>query len=84
LEYWPEASGRPPMWASILTPTYQYIEYYLYDETTLLYSEYYNLSTDPWQLSNVLGDQDFLNDPGVPELSQRLIQDRSCSGIHCP
>lgn len=84
LEYWPEASSRPPMWASILTPTYQYIEYYLYDETTLLYSEYYNLSTDPWQLSNVLGDQDFLNDPGVPELSQRLMQDRSCSGIHCP
>jgi len=84
LEYWPEASGRPPMWASILTPTYQYIEYYLYDQTTLLYSEYYNLSTDPWQLSNVLGDQDFLNDPAVPELSQRLVQDRSCSGIHCP
>lgn len=84
LEYWPEASSRPPMWASILTPTYQYIEYYLHDETTLLYSEYYDLSTDPWQLSNVLGDQDFLNDPGVPELSQRLMQDRSCSGIHCP
>lgn len=84
LEYWPEASGRPPMWASILTPTYQYVEYYGYDETTLLYSEYYDLTGDPWQLSNLLGDQDFLNDPVVPELTQRLAQDRSCSGIHCP
>jgi arylsulfatase A-like enzyme len=84
LEYWPEASGRPPMWASIITSTYQYVEYYGYDETTPLYAEYYDLSTDPWQLTNFLGDLDPSNDPGVPELSQRLSQDRTCSGVHCP
>jgi arylsulfatase A-like enzyme len=84
LEYWPEASGRPPMWASIITPTYQYVEYYGFDEVTPLYSEYYDLFSDPWQLTNFLGDQDSSNDPAVPELSQRLSQDRTCSGVHCP
>ncbi|HZA27857.1 MAG TPA: sulfatase [Actinomycetota bacterium] len=84
LEYWPEASGRPPMWASILTPTYQYVEYYAYDETSLLASEYYDLSVDPWQLTNFLGDQDSSNDPVVTELSERLSRDRTCSGVHCP
>jgi arylsulfatase A-like enzyme len=84
LEYWPEASGRPPMWASILTSTYQYVEYYGYDDTTLLYSEYYDLAADPWQLTNLLGDPDSFNDPVVTGLSQRLQQDRTCSGVHCP
>jgi arylsulfatase A-like enzyme len=84
LEYWPEATGRPPVWASTLTPAYQYVEYYLDDETTTIFSEYYDLATDPWQLSNVLGDQAYFNDPVIPDLSERLVQDRSCAGVACP
>jgi arylsulfatase A-like enzyme len=84
LEYWPEATGRPPVWASILTSSYQYVEYYGDDETTPIFSEYYDLASDPWQLSNVLGDQDYFNDPVIPDLSRRLIQDRSCAGAECP
>jgi arylsulfatase A-like enzyme len=84
LEYWPQASGGPPTWASIVTSSYQYVEYYTKDESLRLYSEYYDLVGDPWQLTNLLGDPDSSNDPIVPELSQRLLEDRSCSGLHCP
>lgn len=84
LEYWPEASGRPPTWAAVVTSSYQYVEYYTNDESLRLYSEYYDLIGDPWQLTNLMGDLDPWNDPVVAEISQQLAQDRSCSGADCP
>ena len=61
LEYWHELSI--PTWASVRTTTYQYTEWYDDDGGALIFSEYYNLVHDPWQLENILADQDPTNDP---------------------
>jgi arylsulfatase A-like enzyme len=79
-------------WASIRTPTYQYVEYY--DQTaqeSVAYREYYDLVSDPWQLTNLLGDGNPGNDPPEDRLIQlgiQLSQDRRCEGTEgvtaCP
>ena len=72
-----------PDWASVVTPQYQYVEYY--DETTsetVTFREYYDLVEDPWQLDNLLEDADE-SDPApgeVVELSVQLRRDRRCQG----
>jgi arylsulfatase A-like enzyme len=68
------------IWASTLTNTYEYTEYYATDGTTVTFREYYDLSTDPWELNNLLGDADPANDPNVAALSQQLAHDRACEG----
>jgi arylsulfatase A-like enzyme len=69
-----------PTWASLRTPTWQYIEYYEADNTTVQFREYYDLSTDPWEISNLLADADPTNDPDVAGLSFRLQQLWTCAG----
>ncbi|HYI45496.1 MAG TPA: sulfatase, partial [Actinomycetota bacterium] len=64
------AISRPELrWASVLAPDYQYVEYYGGDETVTRFREYYDLTTDPWQLENLLGDDDTSNDPNTASLS---------------
>jgi arylsulfatase A-like enzyme len=86
IEYFEGDTGIAPTWASITAPTYQYVEYYDEDERTT-FREYYELRKDPWQLTNRLGDADPSNDPEadwVSELSDRLGEERKCSGRLCP
>ncbi|MDP9233184.1 MAG: sulfatase [Actinomycetota bacterium] len=71
-------------WASIRTKYYEYTEYYQSDGTTVKFREYYDLSSDPWELRNLLGDLDPFNDPDVASLSQQLAHDRACEGTVGP
>jgi arylsulfatase A-like enzyme len=80
------AISRPELrWASTLTHDYQYVEYYGGDETVPTFREYYDLTQDPWQLNNTLGDGDLSNDPDLTQLSLRLSQYRTCPLVSpCP
>lgn len=71
-----------PEWASIRTPRYQYIEYYR--DGDVIGHEYYDLRSDPWQLTNLLNDGEPGNDPDLGPLSQTLARDRVCRGDSCP
>ena len=75
-----------PSWASTLTTSSQYVEYYEGDIP--IYREYYDLIEDPWQLTNLMGDADPTNDPSpimAAEMSLQLRDDRSCRGSDsCP
>ena len=83
-EYKRHNYAEAPDWASTRTKTYQYIEYYNGDE--VVFKEYYDLTQDPHQLNNVLGDDDLLNDPPtLPAIAFQLNQDRECQGADtCP
>jgi arylsulfatase A-like enzyme len=73
----------PPAWASLVTDTYQYTEWYADDSTTITFREYYDLVKDPNQLVNLLGDGNLLNDPlptRLLNLHNRLVRDRVCKG----
>ena len=77
-EHW---SGGPapwsavPDWASLLTRKGHYIEYY--DSTGgIAFREFYDLTVDPWELSNV-----FTPPTGW---SEQLAADRTCVGARCP
>jgi arylsulfatase A-like enzyme len=89
IEFWglQSAAGiRVPIWASLRTGDYQYVEYYD-AEGQVTFREYYDLTEDPWQLLNFLGDEDGGNDPpeGVQEeLAQELAHDRGCQGTSGP
>ena len=86
-ESWRQRSRDAPMWASLIRPGDQYIEYYGSDGMTVNFREYYDAVNDPWQLVNLLGDDDLGNDPPPPtiaQLSAQLMLDRDCSGDSCP
>ena len=82
LEYWRGLIDWIPNWASLRTQGYQYIEYYKNGEQ--LFSEYYDLARDPWQLRNLLNDGNARNDPDVAALSAQLRRDRRCDGTTGP
>ncbi len=75
-------------WATMRTQDWQYIEYYeKTDNTTVNWTEYYDLRADPWQLQNVLQDDTPANDPSpalMTQLHDQLDQLRRCSGAACP
>ncbi len=76
-------TGSRGLWASIRTPAYQYVEYYMNNGSTVKYREYYDLSADPWQLRNLLGDGTPKNDPFLGALHQELAAARTCVGTAC-
>ena len=70
-----------PAWASLRTKEWQYIEFYeKSNNKDLHFREYYDLVADPWELSNVLADDDPGNDPDVEALSARLHRAVACVG----
>ena len=87
LEHWKkegkDAESDIPDWASILTPAYQYVEYYRRSEEKIAI-EFFDRVRDPWQLHNLLGDRRKANDPNVRRLSADLADLRDCSGDSCP
>jgi arylsulfatase A-like enzyme len=83
LEYWKSPDFGTEPWASLRTDHMQYVEWYD-DRGAVTFREYYNLDKDPWQLQNLLGDLNPLNDPDVKALSDQLARDRQCSGASCP
>jgi arylsulfatase A-like enzyme len=83
LEYWAERGHNLPTWFSTRTKDFQYTRYE--DEFGgVLFREYYDLRSDPWQLNNLLGDGDPTNDPLTIPLDSQLEQDRVCRADTCP
>ncbi|MGH8993373.1 MAG: sulfatase family protein [Acidimicrobiia bacterium] len=80
VEYSRDPGFRYPPWASLRDASSQYMEYYEDDGTTILFREYYDLVTDPYQMENLLGDADPANDPDVTARSARLALLASCAG----
>jgi arylsulfatase A-like enzyme len=75
-----------PDWAALLTRDHQYVEYYS-NAGGPIFKEYYDLSADAWQLTNLLGDDDTYNDPPeavIRALREQLRDDRNCAGTTCP
>jgi arylsulfatase A-like enzyme len=76
-----------PSWSTVRTHTDQYIEWYDESLEAVSFREYYDLTTDPWQLRNLLGDADPANDPPPERLSELALQiarDRRCEGASGP
>lgn len=85
-EQWGNWHVGRPTWGSIRTHDYQYIEYY-YPDGRLRFREFYDLQSDPWQTSNLLGDGDESNDPSqfvITQIETQLERDRACAGLTCP
>ena len=84
IEYYGRLSfAGVPMWASLRSKAFQYIEYYSPDNEDVIFREYYDLIDDPFQLVNLLGDGARSNDPPVRALSRELAAARRCSGPNC-
>lgn len=86
LEYIDGGPGLPS-WDSILTLEDQYNRYYEpgTDDQTI-FREYYDLEADPYQLLNVLGDDDPENDLAqerIDELDALIDRMRTCEGADC-
>jgi len=77
------ANGSFPTWASLFSwGRYQYTEYYD-GAGRRTDREYYDLAADPWQLTNLLGDETPSNDPPVADLADKLAAQRRCAGSAC-
>jgi arylsulfatase A-like enzyme len=73
-------AGGQPKWSSILSETYQYMEYKRDG-----FAEYYDVVRDPWQLENVLRNGVTGDEPAnLAKLSAWLAHDKECSGSSCP
>jgi arylsulfatase A-like enzyme len=77
-------SGLLPEWSSLLTGSFQYVEYRDQPGEPVSFREYYDLVSDPWQKTNLLEDGDPSNDPDVETLSDRLVSLTGCDGSDCP
>jgi arylsulfatase A-like enzyme len=87
LEHFGHSVKRVPTWASLITDREQYTEYYQIDGETKIFTEFYDVLSDPWRLENTLGDDDPSNDPSAVTLqllSNQLEDDRKCAGASCP
>jgi arylsulfatase A-like enzyme len=80
LEFFKSKASAPP-WASLVTPSYQYIEY----NDGSGFREYYDLVKDPWQLENVFNNAVAGDEPtNAAQLAAQLAADKTCSGNTCP
>ena len=83
IEQWADDESPVPTMASLRTAEYQYVEYY--DSAGSIRARaYYDLRRDPWQLVNLLGDDDSSNDPATSRIEAQLRADRSCRAGTCP
>ena len=89
--YHHDETGRD--WFATRAPgDYLYIEYYAEDGETIQLRHYYDLETDPYELTNLYGPDgqpgtgDDLGTPQytLAELHDRLRRDRFCEGAECP
>jgi arylsulfatase A-like enzyme len=71
-----------PDWRSIRSLDHQYVEYYNRSGGPFG-REYYAVKEDPFQLTNLLGDDDPTNDPDIGQLSDLISRYRDCSGEGC-
>ncbi len=80
LEFFKSKASAPP-WASLITRTYQYVEY----NDGSGFREYYELVNDPWQLENLFNNAIVGDEPAnVAQLAAQLASDETCSGTTCP
>ncbi|MFG1809584.1 sulfatase [Streptomyces sp. NPDC049040] len=89
VEWWHRGEGgNPHTWASTVSPTRQYTEYYkLHTDTSgqevgtgeLVFREYYDLVNDPYQLTNLLYQATPAQEAalGIPALAAQLAADRA-------
>jgi arylsulfatase A-like enzyme len=85
LEQWKRPDRSVPNWAATRAEDFLYVEYYAEDRLIPAYREYYDLVEDPWELHNLLGDLDPMNDPpDAAELSLQLHRDVVCAGTSGP
>lgn len=81
LEYGKHPYFPSPNWASTVTQTSQYVE--SYRKGRIIFREYYE--NDAFQLRNLLGDEDRLNNPPTVRAMHLLLeQDKECAGATCP
>ena len=79
-----EYAWSTPTWASIRTRHLQYVEYR--KDGDVIFKEFYRLGRDPWQLRNLLKDDD-PRDPKrsfVARLHDKLTRLRNCRAAKCP
>lgn len=74
----PDALPTPP-WRALVAPGYRYTEYY--DGDQVIGREYYDRTTDPWELENQAAS---LTPELVAQLSATLSRLSSCKGSSCP
>jgi arylsulfatase A-like enzyme len=84
LEHWrlPRTNWHQRFY-SLRTADWQYIEYRDRHDA-VGFREYYDLDRDPYELDNVLADDERANDPAVATLHRRLERARRCAGRTCP
>jgi arylsulfatase A-like enzyme len=87
LEQWHEPGHNrhawQPTWASLRSPTWQYIEYY--DASgAITFREYYNLTRDPWELHSTIAATQGQGNPRIAALHRQLAAARTCAGANCP
>lgn len=85
-EYFTDPGNGPePTWRMIRTATVKYIQTYA-TNGTVSFREYYNLTADPREDTNLLSDGNPSNDPPAAELSSltsRLTSMAACAGSAC-
>jgi arylsulfatase A-like enzyme len=82
---WASIRTPPPAASDLSTPYYHYIEYYD-DAGEIIFREFYDLRTDPYELTNLFtNDGDSTNDPPLADVAHRQLElDRTCTGANCP
>jgi len=84
LEYFKSADSPLTSWAGLRSKTWEYVEWYNATTGAQIFAEYYDLASDPYQLTNLLGDGIPGNDPNVASLHTQLTLARSCVAATCP
>lgn len=85
MEYFGAEIGKTPPWAALRSASHQYVEYYSDNAAkTVVFHEYYDLASDPFQLVNLYGDGDPTNDPSLVMNAAELAFLRDCAGDACP
>lgn len=83
LEQWGNEVKGLPNWESIVTPEVQFVRYYGSSLTDVVEDEYYDLTNDPLQETNLLGDRADANNPETAALEHLLARLRTCSAATC-